>query len=130
MDDFYDFIVNVTKASSYQNILIKDSQVVYDTIMKNYRTNIKLAASEGRNESYICIYNSTAKINNVVPIDSYVRMNNPKLKEKFEEFKMETVLEKIQKNINPFKVEVRKLNNLSNNDVEIFGIIIIWETNL
>lgn len=142
MEEFYNLIVNITKTSGYQNLLIKDSQLVFDTIMKDYRNNIQLAASQGRNEAYICIYEIGAKIGGIVPIDSFVRMTNPKLIEKFEEFKLEPVVERIKKKINPFRLEIKLIDidqistedKIKNQELvgkidqnnKIIGILVSW----
>lgn len=121
MNEFYDYIVNITKTSGYQNILTKDSEIIMDAILNDYQENIKIAAAEGRNEAYIFIYEVNAKIKNI-SVDAYVRMNNPKVVEKFNEFKLEPVMERIQKKINPFKVEIRPIDNSN-----YFAIAVLWD---
>ena len=121
MNEFYDYIVNITKTSGYQNILTKDSEIIMDAILNDYQENIKIAAAEGRNEAYIFIYEVNAKIKNI-SVDAYVRMNNPKVVEKFNEFKLEPVMERIQKKINPFKVEIRPIDNSN-----YFAIVVSWD---
>lgn len=120
MNEFYDYIVNITKTSGYQNILTKDSEIIMDAILNDYQENIKIAAAEGRNEAYIFIYEVNAKIKNI-SVDAYVRMNNPKVVEKFNEFKLEPVMERIQKKISPFKVEIRPIDNSN-----YFAIVVSW----
>lgn len=132
MEEFYTTIVNITKTSGYLNILTKDSQTVYDVIMKDYKNNIKIAASEGRTEAYLCIYEASAKIKGLISIDAYVRMNNPKVVEKFEEFKLEPVIERIKKKINPFKVEIRLLKldgdqTTQDQNYSIVAVLAIWD---
>lgn len=121
MNEFYDYIVNITKTSGYQNILTKDSEIIMDAILNDYQENIKIAAAEGRNEAYIFIYEVNAKIKNI-SVDAYVRMNNPKVVEKFNEFKLEPVMERIQKKISPFKVEIRPIDNSN-----YFAIVVSWD---
>lgn len=122
--EFYNFIVNITKFSNCETLLRKDSQAIYDVITKDYKKNIQLAASRGLNKAFICIYEIGARYRGLIPIDAFVRMNDP-MKEKFETFKMESVLDRIKKRLSPFVVDVVYLNeNELKNDNEISEAII------
>jgi hypothetical protein len=107
--DFYNFIVGITKYSNCHNVLIRDSQTIYDVILKDYKKNIHLAAMRGLNKAYLCIYEIGARYKETIPIDAFVNMND-EMKEKFSTFKIEPILERIKRKLHPFIIEVKKLD--------------------
>ena len=110
-NDFYNFIVELTKYSTTGNLLKMDSDVILNVILKDYRKNLQVAASKGFNKAYICIYEIGAKYKNIIPIDEYIRPSDS-MKEKFEKFKIEPVVDRVKKALAPFNVEVKSLDEV------------------
>jgi|GEM_PF-6501673 len=120
--DFYNFIVNLSTNYSIENILRKDSKTIINVILRDYRENIRAAATRGANEAYLCIYVANAKYKKIIPIDSYVRMTNLML-DNFNNFKIESIMETIEKKLHPFKVEAKSLEE------NLIGITVKWGDN-
>ena len=118
--DFYKYIVDISKYTNCENVLKRDSQIIYDIIMKDYRKNIQLSALRGDRKAYICIYESKTKLNDTIPIDNFIRMTDL-MKEKFAEFKIESIMEKIKKKLHPFNVDI-----ITDESATIVNIIITW----
>lgn len=154
--EFFNSIVKITKNSGVSFILNKDSQTIFDVVTKNYKKNIRIAADRGLYKAYICIYEANAKYKGVIPIDSFIRMNTT-MREKFTEYKIEPVMERVRNKLKYFTIEVKSLyeSELKNdviisdladttnsiirikehpeidqeNQEELVGIIASWEKN-
>lgn len=108
MEDFHNFIVDLTKNSTAQSILQQDVQAVFDIIMKDCKKNIQLAAQRGLNYAYLCIYEPGARYKGMIPIDALIRMNSV-MRTKLEEFRIDPVMSKLRKQLHPFRVESKVL---------------------
>jgi hypothetical protein len=107
-EEFYKFIVQLTKSSTGQGAFQRDCETVAKIILRDFRTNIQLAASKGRNVAYLCIYDRNAKYKETVPVHDYLSMPDH-IKTKFQEFKMEPIVDRLKKNLQPFHLEIRPL---------------------
>jgi len=118
---FFNSITELTKTSS-ENILIKDSKVIYDLVLKGYKKNIQIAASHGLTQAFICIYEKDALYQDLIPIDNYIRMTNG-FKDRMDEFKIQPVVERISRSLFPFTVEVNPLQQ----NTKIITIVVRWK---
>ena len=121
--DFYKYIVGVSKYTNCENVLKRDSQIIYESVIKDYRKNIQLSALKGNRKAYLCIYESSTRLYDIIPIDNFIRMTEL-MKEKFQEFKMEPIIDKLKKKLSPFNVEI--LTENIKDDIEIISIIVSW----
>jgi hypothetical protein len=143
--EFFNDIVNLTEYCTGAGIIKKDSDKIVEVILKNWKDNVRIAASRGLTKAYICIYESEARYDGIIPIDTFVRMTD-EFRSKLESYKIDPVMERIKKKVRPFNVDVIVLDQdmidtMSNKDKEniirseynerkmknIIGIILSWE---
>lgn len=120
--DFYNFIVNINvNQTKIEDVLKKDTDTIYNLISKDYKKNIQIAASNGFKHAYICIYESNAKHEGIIPIDNFIRLIN--MDEQYKQMNIETVMERLRKNLKPFKVDL-SIHNEDNKT--IICIVVNW----
>ena len=108
--DFYNYIVKLTKEANQDNVYVRDSDIIFKLIMKEFDLNIQNAAFKGFSKAYILIYEINARYQNIIPIDVYIRMTD-EMTEKFNKIKLKSVLDRIKETIYPFELELIVLNN-------------------
>lgn len=106
MEQFFNQIVELTDNSSSSLTLKKISDSIIDLVTKDCKKNIQIAALRGFNEAYLCLYDVNAKYKGCVPIDCFIHMSEH-TRAKFEEHKIEPVMDRLRRLLLPFRVEVR-----------------------
>lgn len=113
--EFYNHIVSITKLAipkKCSEVLNRDAETVLDLILKNYKENIEIAATYGKNSAYLCIYKAEARYQKNIPIDYFVHMPE-KIKCKFEEYALEPVESRLRHKLQPFNVRICRLSDCS-----------------
>lgn len=103
--EFYNIIVGIADNAVIENIIKKDADIIFNLIIKNYKNNIQTAALKGFKKSHIFMYNINAKYNELIPVDKYIRMNE-QMRLNFERYEIDTIINKVQKRLSPFKIEI------------------------
>jgi hypothetical protein len=111
MDKFFTQIVELTDNSSNAMILKNVSDRVFEIITRDFKKNIQIAAMRGFNEAYICLYDVNARYKGTIPIDCFIHMSEH-TRTKFEEFKLEPVVDRLRKFLAPFHLEIRFIDSV------------------
>lgn len=107
---FYNFIVELTKSWTPETAIIleKDGNEILNVITNEYRENIEIAAKNGKNMAYLCIYFRNARYKHMIPIHDYVEMSE-KIGEKFKTLLLEPIIDRAKKILDPFVLNIRTL---------------------
>jgi hypothetical protein len=108
---FYEKIVKLTKIRADKEFILKcDSDNIVKIITRNYKNHIEIAALNGRNMAYLCFYKIDARIKNLIPIHDFINMSE-KIRIKFEEYKLESIVDRLTKILYPFKLLIRNIQD-------------------
>jgi hypothetical protein len=110
--EFYNRIVNITKLAipkKCSELLNRDADAVSDIILRDYKDNIEIAATHGRNLAYLCFYEVSAIFKDDVPLDYFIHMTE-KIKSKFEEYSLEPVESRLRTRLQPFELRICSLS--------------------
>jgi hypothetical protein len=108
-EEFYAYIANLSNISVESKILNKDSDAITEFILRDWGKHVEYAAASGLTKAYICIYEIGAKYNHVIPMDEHIRPTG-KFIDKFTEYNIIPVCERIRKIVKPFVLSVELLS--------------------
>jgi hypothetical protein len=130
---FFQHIVQLTKKASESNfgrVLEQDCSTLFELITRDYKNNIKIAALNGRNMAYICLYIKDAKYRHTIPIHDFLFMPE-KIIQGFQEANLEHLSPKLRKELAPFVLHIRSLRECTElHDCNFYKLFSVSEPSL